>query len=165
MAITAIVATLVISAASAYAQYKAGQAQAKALQYQARQAENQAKAARDAAAVAEAQSRARTDRIRATARARAAASGVSSSEGSPLLVLMENARQAELEAQLIRYSGEVQGRFFESESKLFTFRGRQARRAANIGAGVTLLSGVSSAASIGSGSYSSQPAQPSGGGV
>ena len=158
LAITAIVASVAAAAASAYAQYQAGQTQAKVFKYQSRVAENQAKAARDAAAVAEQQSRARSDRIRASARARAAASGIEAGEGSPLLVMLDNARQAELEAQLVRYSGEVQGRFYESESKLRTFEGRVARRAANIGAGTTLLSGVAQGASIGAGYYSRQPA-------
>lgn len=159
-AAVAAVATVAAAAASAYSQAQAGRAASKAATYQSRIAENQAKAARDAAAVAEQQSRARTDRIKALARARAEASGVMSGEGSPLLIQLENARQAELEAQLVRYSGEVQGGFYESESKMSTFRGRVARRGANTGAGATLLSGVASGASIGAGAYKPPTSNP-----
>ena len=141
----ALVAAVVAAAASAYATYQAGQQQAKGFRYQAQQQENQAQAARNAAAVQEARSRERNERIMALARARAGASGIVSTEGSPLLVMLENARQAELEAQLIRYGGEIQAGFLEGESRLSTFRGRNARRAGNIGAGTTLLSGVASA--------------------
>ena len=141
----ALVAAVVAAAASAYATYQSGQQQAKGFRYQAQQQENQAQAARNAAAVQEAQSRERNKRIMALARARAGASGVVSTEGSPLLVMLENARQAELEAQLIRYGGEIQAGFLEGESRLSTFRGRNARRAGNIGAGTTLLSGVANA--------------------
>lgn len=157
LAAAAAVAAVASAAAAAYSQHQAGQAQASAFRYQSRVAENQAQAARDAAAVAERQSRERTDRIRALARVRAEGSGVVSGEGSPLLVLLENARQAELDAQLTRYGGEVQGGFAESEARLQTFKGQVARRSANIGAGATLLSGVASGASIGASGYAKKP--------
>ena len=154
LAIAAAVAATAAAAASAYAQHQAGEAQAKAAKYQARLTENQAIAARQAAAVAEARSRERTDRVRALARTRAEASGVSSTEGSPLLVMMENAREAELEAQLIRYGGETQAGFLGDEAKLHLFSGRVARNQAAIGAGTTLLSGVANAAGVGASYYS-----------
>ena len=141
----AIASAVATAAASAYAQYQAGQSQANVLKYQATLAANQATAARQAAEVREKQDRERTDRIRATARARAAASGVISTEGSPLMVMLENARQAEYEAQLIRYGGEVQSQFATSEARLRMFQGAEARRTGAIGAGTTLLAGVSNA--------------------
>lgn len=146
--IAAAVVAIASAAAAAYAQSQAGQTQAKVAQFGARQAENQALAARQAAAVKERQERERLNRVQATARARALASGVIATEGSPLLVMMENARQAELEAQLVRFGGEIQAQGLEQESKLRTFQGRAAKRAANIGAGTTLLSGIASAAGI-----------------
>lgn len=155
--IIAAVATAVAAAGTAYATYEQGKAQAEQYRAEAQQAEVQARAARQAASVRERQSRERTDAIRATARARAEASGVMSSEGSPLLVMMENARQAEYEANLIRYGGEVQARSFEDDSRLLTFRGRQARRSANIAAGATLLTGLAQAASI----LAKSPSSPS----
>lgn len=144
----ATVTTIAAAAAQAYATYQAGQAQAAGLRFQAEQAENQAIAARQAAAVREQQSRERLDRVRAIARARASASGIISSEGSPLLILLENARQAEFEAQLIRYGGEVQAQAAGQEAQLRLFGSRSAQRAGMIGAGTSLLSGVASAASI-----------------
>ena len=143
------------AAASAYAQYEAGEAQAKGFKYQARDAENRARAAREAASVRERQQREKSDRIRAMARTRAAASGVDPSEGSPLLVMLENSRQAELDASFIRYAGATQSTFLESESKLRTFQGKSARQSAQIGAGATLLGGVASGTSAGYSVYNS----------
>lgn len=141
-------AIVVAAAASAYAQYQAGQAQAKVFRAEARAAEERAQAARDAAAAEEAQVRAKNDRIRAMARARASASGVAPDFGSPLLVELENARQAQLESDLILYGGQIQQRFLQQESRLLTYRGRIARRAATMGATTSLLSGVASGATL-----------------
>ena len=171
-AVAAIITAIVAAAASAYSAYSASEQQEAALKAQSRQERNRAQAARDAAAVAEFQARERSDRIRATARARAAASGIDPTEGSPLLIELENARQAEYDAQLIRYGGEVQSGYLGQEARLMTFRGRQARQAGNIGAGVSLLGGVAKAGAIyagsspgtspgGDASYSTSPAYQS----
>ena len=153
-AVAAIITAVVAAAASAYSAYSASEQQAAALKAQSRQERNRAQAARDAAAVAEFQARQRSDRVRATARARAAASGIDPAEGSPLLIELENARQAEYDAQLIRYGGEVQSGYLGQEARLMTFRGRQARQAGNVGAGVSLLGGVAKAGAISAGSSS-----------
>jgi hypothetical protein len=146
-AIGSLIVSIVSAAVSAYSQYEAAQQQQGAQRYQAKLAENQAKAARDQAAVAAEESRQRTAKIIALTHARANASGVVSTEGTPLLVQMENTRQAEWEAELIRSGGEQTAAAFQDESRLFTFRGRQLRAAGTIGAGTTLLSGVGNALS------------------
>lgn len=151
--IAVIITTLVAAAASAYSAYASGEAQAEVAKGAAKQEEFRAKASRDAAEVQAQQARERNARIRASARARIEASGVSSGEGSPLLVELENARQSQLEENLITYGGAVQSQFLQGESRLIAFRGQQARRAGNIGAGTSLLSGVASA----SGTYASAP--------
>ena len=158
--IVSVVVTVAAAAASAYAQYQAGQTQGKILKYQAKAAENQAKAAREAADIRAKQEEKRLNMIRARARANAGASGVEVGEGSPLLVMLENARQAQYEVDLIRYSGEVQSTAAIGESKLRMFESRTVRNAAAIGAGTTLLSGVASAA----GTYARMPTTTTSGG-
>lgn len=151
--VASIVTAIIAASAAAYSAYESGQAQAEMAKGMARQEENRAKASRDAAQIQADQAKERNKRVRALARARAEASGVASDEGSPLLVELENARQSQLEENLILYGGEVQSQFLQQESRLMTFRGAQARRAGNIGAGTSLLAGVSSAA----GTYASAP--------
>ena len=141
-----VIAALASAAATAYASYQQGQTTAKMAKFSAQQAENQATAARQAAQIRSRQEKERLDHIRASARARAGASGVEMGEGSPLLVMLENANQAQHELELIKYGGEVQAGDFESDAKLRIFQGKAAKQAGNIGAGVALLQGVSSAA-------------------
>lgn len=154
-----IIATLASAAATAYAQHQQAQTQGKILKYQSQAAENQATSARQAAAIRAQQEQKRTDAIRARARANAGASGVETGEGSPLLVMLENARQAQYETELIKYGGEIQSAGFETEAKLRTFESRAVRRAGMIGAGTTLLAGVGNAA----GTYAKTKSSSSGG--
>ena len=161
--IVAAVAAMAAAAASAYQQHQAGKTQEKVLKYQSRQAQNQAIAARQAAEVRAQQERKRLDALRATTRARAAASGVDSTEGSPLLVMLENARQAQYEEELIRYGGDVEASALNDDARLRLFQGKTARRSANITAGTTLLAGVASAASSAAGAYRGPSAPASAG--
>jgi hypothetical protein len=138
-----LIASALPAAGSAYGTYAAGEAQGKAADYNQQSADMQAQQARDAAAIAEEEARERNARLQGMARARASASGVVTSEGSPLLVLMDNAAQAELEAQRIRYGGEVRAAGLESESRLQGAYGANARTAGAIGTGVSLLSSAS----------------------
>ena len=148
--------TIASAALSAYQIYQSGQTQGKILKYQSKSEENRATAARQAAEIRAQQDRERTDRLRATARARAAASGVESTEGSPLMVMLENARQAEYQQSLIRYGGEVQSQDFLGQAKIRMFESRATTRAATTQAGTTLLAGVGNAA----GAYSRMPSRP-----
>jgi hypothetical protein len=144
-AVAAVVSAAVAAAASAYAMYEQGQSQAQAYKYQSELAENQGIAARQASEVAAAQAQEKNRRLMAMARTRAGASGIETTEGSPLLVLMDNAAEAELETRRIKYAGAVQEQGFRAESRLLTFEGANARRAGNIGAGATLLGGAAQA--------------------
>jgi hypothetical protein len=146
LAYVAAAAAIAGAAISAYGAYSAGQARQEAGRYDAAVAERQAQEARDAARV-DAENQARvTQREQATRRARAADSGVEPSYGSPLLGLMEDARLAELDQQRILYGGELRGSGFEANARLQRYQGAQAGRAGTLGAGINLLSGVSSAA-------------------
>lgn len=141
-----IIAAAVAAAGSAYGIYASGQAQQAAGEYNAEVAEQQAVAARGSAAVDEEASRERSRRLQAAARAAYGASGVAQDEGSPLLVMMDNAAQAELEAQRIRYGGELAATGYGNQATLARTQGRQAAEAGTVGAGISLLS---SGASIG----------------
>ena len=83
---------------------------------QAKAAEAEAKSLREQAAFDERESRQRARRVIAKGRAVGAASGVDIGSGSPLLLELESAREAELEAQAIRAGGlnRVAGKKFES---------------------------------------------------
>lgn len=147
LAIVGIVATVVSTAVTAYGMYQQGQQQKAAGKYNAKVAENQATAAKQAAAVREEQHRERVRRLAGTQRAVSGASGIEEA-GSPLLVMADTLEQAELDAQRIRYGGEVSATGFESQARLARFQGDQAARAGTIGAGSTLLSGAASAARV-----------------
>lgn len=93
-------------------------AQVQAARGQARAAEAEATSIREAAAFEETQSRRRSAQLMAKGLAIGAASGVDISSGSPLLLELDNARQAELEALNIRRTGEVAARGREFEARL-----------------------------------------------
>ncbi len=79
-------------------------------------AEAEAESLRQQAGFEERESRQRARRVIAKGRAVGAASGVDIGSGSPLLLELDSAREAELEAQAIRASGanRVAGKRFES---------------------------------------------------
>lgn len=83
---------------------------------QAAAAEAEAESIRESARFDEAQSRRRSAQIIAKQRAIGAASGIDPSTGTPLLLELDNARQAELEAQAIRTGAQnrVASRKFEA---------------------------------------------------
>lgn len=80
--------------------------QGKTMEQRAEQAKAEAKVTAQQTKSTEAKSRAESSRALASARTQVAASGAGI-EGSPLEVLAENAKQAELEAMNIRWSGEA----------------------------------------------------------
>ena len=165
--VVSIVATVASTALGAYQSYQQGQQNQALAKYNARVAENQALQARYAAQVKEEQHRARILRLAGTARAGVGASGIEES-GSPLLVMADSLEQAELDAQRIRYGGEVSAQGLESEARLQRFMGRQAASAGLFNAGGTLLSGAGRVASYlprfgSTGSSSYRPIDETGG--
>ena len=148
-----VAAALAGAGVAAYSAVEAGHAREAAGKYNKEVAENQAQAARDQAKIAANIRETEIRRILASQTSRLGASGVIPSEGSPLLVQMESAQQGALDVARLQYSGEVGARGYESQGILEGFYGKQARRAGNLGAGSSLLSGVGSAASIGATGY------------
>ena len=127
---------------SAFGQYQAGEAYEATGDYNARVLEQYAVAARQSAAFEEARQRREARRLKAAQRAGYAKAGVVITEGSPLTVLTETAAEAELDALAIRYAGEVQARGYEAEAAISRWEGKQQKRAARLGVGRTILSGV-----------------------
>lgn len=129
------------TAITAYSAYSQGQAQAAAQRYNARLAENQAVAARNAAQVEARQRMERYRRIQGANRATIGAAGLEEA-GSPLLVMADNAAQAEMDVALVKYRGELGAMSFQDEARLRRFGGGVAGRSGAFGAGSTLLSGA-----------------------
>jgi hypothetical protein len=148
---------------SAVGQIRQGQAaeavggyNAQIAQQNAQVAEENAVEAERAARAREAQSRQESRRVLARQRALAGVSGVAT-EGSPLLVMLESSRQAELDALRERYAGAIearrarqQGALARAGGQLSQYEAQQYGRAARIGAGTTLLTGLTS---LGAGLY------------
>jgi hypothetical protein len=107
----------------------------------ARAYEADAVAAQQAAALAEQQSRRESERLLSTQRARYAAAGVTL-EGSPLLVQVDSAKQAELEALTIRYGGNVEATANRNKAAFQRSNASAYRAAGLINAGQTLLAGA-----------------------
>ena len=147
LAYIAAAAAVLGTATAAYATYQSGQDKEAAARYNAQVSEQEAQQARDAAKVEASNQAEAARRAQATVRARIAGSGVEMAEGSPLLVLMDNARQASIENQRILYGGEVQATGRLQNAALQRFQGSRAAAAGSLGAGVNLLSGIGSAGS------------------
>lgn len=145
-AVVSAAATLAGAGVAAYSQHQAGQAAYKVGKHNAAVAEQQAQMARDQAKLREETQRRQDMQVLASQRAAIARSGVSLDEGTSLLLMDESVREAERNAQIIRYEGELDSYQLLARADLERFSGRQARRGANIAAGSSLLSGAASAA-------------------
>lgn len=146
-AYAAIAVSAAATAASMYSSYQSGKSQQAAADYNAKVAEQQSRQAQQVAKTKEENYRAEVDRRMAKIRADYAEAGVTT-EGTPLLVMMESARQAEKDAARIRYGGDIESSALLSEAGLQRMVGKQAYQAGTIGAGVSLLSGTSRISSM-----------------
>lgn len=136
----------VSSGISAIGQIQAGQAAAAQAAFQSRVLHQQAAFERQRAAIQEAQFRRDAARLGGKQRALLAKAGVRVAEGSPLLLQVETAAQAELEALTIRAGGDITAARLRQEAILQRMRGQSSRTAGFIGVGKSLLSGASSIA-------------------
>jgi hypothetical protein len=137
-----IVLAVAATAASTYSAYQSGKMQQRAADTSATLAERDAANQRAAAKIKAENYSEETSRHMATMRARYAASGVTM-EGTPLLVMMDTARQVEKDLQRIRWGGEAQANAFEGEAGLQRMMGKQAYQTGIMGAGTSLLTGAS----------------------
>lgn len=144
IAIATAAAAAVASGTAAIVQSQQASATSK---YNEEVAGQQAELAKRAGAAAEADTREQSARVKALQRAQLGDSGVTS-EGTPLLLLLDTAEQAEVEALRARYTGEVNTQAAEANVNLFKLRGQQARSAGVIGAGTSLLTGAANVGSV-----------------
>lgn len=159
-AVVTAVAAVVGTAVSTYAAYSSAEAQSSANKYQSKVARNNALASQYAAEAKARQERKRDKLILSRQRAVFGASGLDPGEGTPLLTMADSARQAELNALNIEWSGRLQSDNFSAESSLRRFEAGAVKEAGYLRAGSSLLSGVSSYA--GSRSAASQNPAPYG---
>lgn len=130
------------SAKSAQQQQAAGETSQQIGEFNAQIAEQNAALARSQAAVEEARVRKSAEAFKGKQKAAFTASGVDPGTGSPLLVLADTAREAEIEALNVRRRGEIQATGFEQEAVGERFTGAQAVKAGSTGAKATILSGA-----------------------
>lgn len=149
-AIAVIAVTAVAAAASTYASYEAGQSQAEAADYNKKIAQNQAILAQQQADIDAENMHERNKRMQAMLLTEQGGSGLDTSEGSPLLVRADQARQMARDEYMTKYGGYVHASGFEQQAQLQSMYASNYRRGADVGAGVSLLS---SGATIASQSY------------
>lgn len=138
----ATAASIAGTAVSVMSAMNQGAAMQKQAEYNAQVAERQALAARQAASLEEERHRDKTRKLLSSQRAAIAASGLDL-EGSPLAVMEETAAEAELDALLIRHSGNMSELQAKSQAAADRLAGRTARIQGYYGAGASLLNGVS----------------------
>lgn len=135
----ALGASTAVSAAGTIASGRAAAAQAA---HQAAIAAQQAEYERQLFASQERKNRRDNNALLARQRARLAASGVDLSSGSALLAQMDAGGQAELEARMIRTSGEAKASNLLASAQLARMRGAAEKQRAIFGAGTKLLDGA-----------------------
>lgn len=145
------------AAVSTYASYSGAQASAKsqeqAANYNALVALREADASRQAAAYEEDRLREQGEKFKARQRMLFLKGGVDISEGTPLLVEMDTAAQLELDAQAIRWKGEIGAGTATSQAYADLLQAHNAKTIGGYTAGTTLLTGLSSVVGAASGYY------------
>lgn len=135
-----LIASVAAAAASAYGTYEGYKAQEEAADYNKKVAENRAALARQQAEVDAATLEEKNKRLEAMQLTAQGASGIEVEAGSPLLVRADTARQMQRDVYLTRVGGEITASGYEQQGELYGLYARQSSQAANVGAGVSLLS-------------------------
>lgn len=156
--IVGAVTAAIAAAGTAYGYHQQGVQQEKAYRYNAQIAEQQAEQARGAAKIRAEQQAEQDRRLQSAAVAGYGGSGVTL-EGSPLLVLMESARQAEIDQARIAYGGEISAAGYENQRRLQGVYGQNAGAAGSTNAGISLLG---SSANLLNTYYAKVPKSPAG---
>lgn len=136
---------LVLAAVSAYMTYEQGQQQQEVMKYNAKVQENRAIEETQRAAFDANRAREQSRRVLANQRAVYGSSGVDIAAGSPLLVMADSAKQAELDAQIILSGGQARATDATARANIARYKGDVYARAGTINAGTTLLSGATKA--------------------
>ncbi len=142
-------ASLAASVVSAYSSYQTGKATQRINEYNAQLSDQQAAdASRDGRILANSQ-RAANAKLQARQRALYSKSGVVSATGSPLLVMSEQAGELEMGALEVQRTANAEAGRLKSQAVLDRMAGKAARRAGNLNAAATILSGAGDAGSRG----------------
>jgi len=149
MAYAAAAAAIIGAGISAYGMYQTGQNQKREAEYNEDIAENEALASKQKAEFDMETSQKRFKALMGQQVANYSKAGVDITSGSPLLLLATQAEEAERERQAIKYTGDVGASRMFNQGNLYGMQGRNASRAGTIGAGGTLLSGISNSAMYG----------------
>jgi len=142
--IAGAIAAVIGTAVSTYAAYAQSQAQQEAAKTEAGFRRQEAESARESAAYEERQQRRRMTLLLGMQNAILEATGVDTTSGSPLLLELDSVRQAELDAQNTRRTGEVSAFGSEFQARL----ARQRAAAAGTSGGFAVAGGVLKATSI-----------------
>ena len=143
--ISAIVGIVGAIASAGTAVY-AGEQQRKQQSYNADAMEEQARAERMKADYEASILKRNAEKMRARMRLNYLASGVDISEGTAMMAMAEDAKQAEMDFQAIRYGGNVAAIRAKQEARMARYQGASAARAGYINAGSSLLTGAGQAA-------------------
>jgi hypothetical protein len=143
-----VAVTVVGTAVAAYGQHEAGQASKATGKYNAKLAENEAKATEQKAHVESQQMQRNKERLIASQRAGFAKGGAAITTGTPLLLMAEQAGNAELDILNLQRNRAMEATALKSEATLSKFKGKQAARSANIQAGTTVIGGAGKAAGM-----------------
>jgi len=142
VAIAGLIVGIVGVAVSAYATVESAQQAQEAANANRKRLRQEAQMQQQAADVSQAQFRERLRRTQGTAAAAIGASGVEA-EGSPLLSMVDNARQGELQARLIDYGGKNRSYQAFADANAAAFEGRQRAQASYYSGAATTLTGAS----------------------
>lgn len=151
------IAAIAVAAAGTYVSYSGAQASAdaqeRASNYNAMVAMQEAEAARQAAAYEEARLREAGESLKSRQRMLYLKGGVDIGEGTPLLVESDTAAKIELDAQAIRWKGEIGATSNLNQAYSDLMTAYNAKKIGQYTAGTTLLTGLSSALGSGAGYY------------
>lgn len=145
---TLITLALVSAAVSAYGAYYSAQSQSDAAKYNAAVANNNAAAAAQQGEFDAQQIRDRNKRILAQQRNAFAAAGVDPDSGSASDVASDSAVQGELQALMAIYTGRSSQTAEQARSRLYAMQADRAQTGGYVAVGGTILSGLTTAASV-----------------
>lgn len=143
-AILSVVAGLAGTAVSTVGAIQAGNAQNDVAQYNAKIADNNATAERERAAYDAGLIKDERRRVIGSQRAAMAANGLEISTGSPVAVLGDTTGQSEMDVLARLYGGESAATAYGNDATRMRIEGKAAKQAGTIGAGTTLLTGLTS---------------------
>ena len=128
---------------SAYGSYQYGQDQAEAYEFNSQAAVREAAYQKQRTKYLLKQHKQETKRLKGYQRTGYSAAGVKSNTGTPLDVLRDTQAQANLDAQVIRYGGQIATSNALAEAKMYRSAQNSASTAGWLGGGSTLLTAPS----------------------